>query len=101
MTRSPRQPTDAPATPSRPAYVLDVIGVARLLDVSRSTVYQMIAEERLPAAVRIGRRPRWLRVELEAWLAHGAPSRKSWERVWPRVRGLVFGNPQCSRKDAE
>ncbi len=70
--------------------VLDVDGVGRFLNVGRSTVYELHAHERLPAPIQVGRGRRWVKVEIEAWVLHGAPSRAVWERLWPRVRKEVL-----------
>lgn len=66
--------------------VLDAAGIGRVLGVSRSKVHDLDAKEALPAPFLVGRARRWSRVEVEAWVLHGAPKRAAWERAWPRVR---------------
>lgn len=66
--------------------VLDVRELGNLLGVGRSTVYVMDAEEKLPDPIVIGKSRRWLQLEVEAWLAHGAPPRATWRRTWAKVR---------------
>ena len=67
--------------------VLDAEGV---LGVGKSSIYELHANERLPAPIQVGRGRRWVRAEIEAWVLYGAPSRASWERLWPRVRKEVL-----------
>ena len=71
--------------------ILDADGVGRFLNVGRSTVYELHADERLPAPIQVGRGLRWVRVEILAWLLHGAPNRPAWERIWPKVRKEIIG----------
>lgn len=52
--------------------------VAALLGVSRAHVWRLNAAGRLPEPVRLGKAVRWLRSEIEAWLAAGAPDRDTW-----------------------
>lgn len=70
--------------------LLDAAGVGRVLGVGRTTVYELHANERLPAPVQVGRGRRWVAAEIGAWLLHGAPGRAAWERMWPRVRKEVL-----------
>lgn len=70
--------------------LLDAAGFGRVLGIARTTVYELHANERLPAPVQVGRGRRWVAAEIEAWLLHGAPSRAAWERIWPRVRKEVL-----------
>lgn len=58
--------TTATASPSNECATLDVNGVAKLLGVSRLTVYRHL--DRLPTPVRMGRRVFWFRDELLAHL---------------------------------
>ena len=71
--------------------VLDADGVGRVLGIGRSTVFELDAREEIPASIRVGRRRKWVRAEVEAWLLHGAPNRALWGRIWPRVRKEVLG----------
>ncbi len=70
--------------------VLDADGVGHVLGVGRSTVYELDAREEIPAPIRVGRRRKWVRVEIEAWILHGAPNRPAWGRTWPCVRKEVL-----------
>ena len=52
--------------------------LAVFLGVSRRHVETMHALGHLPMPVRLGRRRVWVRSEIEAWLAAGAPNRVRW-----------------------
>lgn len=55
--------------------------LARLLGISCRHVAALEASGRLPKAVRLGRCKIWIRKEIEAWLAAGAPGRSRWEAI--------------------
>ena len=80
-----------PDTGADEPAVLDAEGVGRVLGIGRAKVYELDGRDELPEPVVIGRVRRWVRIELLAWLAHGAPKRTTWARVWPRVRREVLG----------
>lgn len=54
--------------------------VAVLLGVSTRHVWAMHSAAQLPRPVKLGHSTRWNRLELEQWLAAGAPPRDRWER---------------------
>ena len=55
--------------PVSPHQLLRLPEVKLMIGLSRSTIYQMIAAGRFPAAVRVGRRARaWRMAEVVAWL---------------------------------
>ncbi len=60
---------------------LDINGVAALLGVSRGLIETMNAAGEIPRALRLHRRRLWSRVEIENWIAAGAPSRVRWEAM--------------------
>jgi excisionase family DNA binding protein len=60
---------------------IDAREMARLLDVSMRQVYRLNDSGQLPAPLALGGCKRWLRSEVEAWLAAGAPRRKDWEAL--------------------
>lgn len=64
----------------RPLTV-DAAGLAKMLSVSRRTVYTWDGSGIIPAPVRVGGRVLWSVREVEAWLLHGSPDRAAWERV--------------------
>jgi excisionase family DNA binding protein len=55
--------------------------VARILGISVRHVWTLLAQERLPRPIRLGRSVRWNIEELRAWLAAGAPDLATWEEV--------------------
>lgn len=66
MSTTTLPPADAPA-----AQLLDVRGVAALLDCSPRHCYRLADAGHLPAPVRLGALVRWRRQDLDAWLAGG------------------------------
>lgn len=71
--------------------VITAVEVGEVLGVGRTKVHELNGRGKLPAPVTVGARGlRWVRLEIEAWLLHGAPPRASWERLWPRVRREVL-----------
>lgn len=57
--------------------LLDVRGVATLLNCSARHVYRMADAGKLPAPVRVGALVRWNRAALETWIAEGCPAVRS------------------------
>lgn len=60
--------------------------LGELLGVSRSHVYRLDGEGRLPQAIHLGGRRIWLVEEVRAWLRSGAPRREVWEQIWESKR---------------
>ena len=48
--------------------------VARLLNVSKRTLWRLLSAGKVPAPVRLGSAVRWRRDELEQWILQGCPS---------------------------
>ena len=71
VTISPPPPNDVPQVEP---LLLAVGDVARLLNVSRLTVFRWRSAGRLPLPVKIGRVVRWRRSEIETWIAQGCPN---------------------------
>jgi predicted DNA-binding transcriptional regulator AlpA len=72
--------------PERPVAALAVgaSGAAMLCGVSRAQWWKLHAMAKTPAPVYLGSKcPRWIRVELEQWLAAGCPDRTAWSRMRP------------------
>jgi predicted DNA-binding transcriptional regulator AlpA len=68
------------AMESARAEALDAEAAAQLAGVSRSQWFALDARGLVPASITVGEHQRrWLRRELGAWLAAGAPSRRQWE----------------------
>jgi excisionase family DNA binding protein len=57
------------------ALLLDAGTVARLLSLSRATVWRLRDAGKLPEPVRIGGCVRWRRSDLDAWISAGCPAR--------------------------
>lgn len=63
------------AGPDRaPAAMLDVRGVAAMLNCATRTVHRLRDSGKMPPPVRIGSLIRWRRSDLEVWIADGCPS---------------------------
>jgi excisionase family DNA binding protein len=58
-----------------------VTEVARILGISVRHVWTLLAQERLPRPIRLGRSVRWNVEELRAWMAAGAPDLAMWEEM--------------------
>ena len=70
----------APAATQAPPLAVNAAEAARLLGIGKSLFYSMLATERFgPRPVRLGRAVRFSRIEIEAWIAAGAPPRARWE----------------------
>ncbi len=54
---------------------------ARLLGISRAHFYRLHSAGQVPLPIHLGNAVRWVRQELEDWLAAGAPSRAQWEAM--------------------
>jgi predicted DNA-binding transcriptional regulator AlpA len=66
--------------------------VARLLGISRATVFRRDSMGGLPRSIHLGKAVRWDLAVLKAWIAAGAPPRERWEAMTtssrsPSVRG--------------
>ncbi len=55
-------------------YLLDVEGVAGMCACSPDTVKRLSDRGEMPKPRRIGRLLRWVRQEIEAWIADGCPT---------------------------
>ncbi len=75
------------------ALTVDAEAAARLCGISRATWFRLTAEGRTPAPLRLGRCVRWLKAEVEGWLAAGAPPRDRWEALRQGRRGRLDGLP--------
>jgi len=56
-----------------------VTGLADLLGVSRSHIYRLDGEGKLPRGIHLGGRKVWSVEQVRAWLEDGAPRREIWE----------------------
>lgn len=65
----------------RKCLAISVDAVAQLLSISPRHVWGLNSLGRLPRPIHLGRSARWVRAELEAWLAVGGPRREEWEKL--------------------
>ena len=72
---------EAAALASRESPVVDAAEAAAYLKISRAHFYKLVKSGRAPGPIRLGRATRWLRQELDEWLAAGAPPRVKWEQT--------------------
>lgn len=73
------EPEDRRADDS--AILLRLREVAKRLGISLAHAARLNASGRLPQAVRLGRCVRWSVIDLDAWVAAGAPSRDRWNAL--------------------
>ncbi len=72
----PPRATEHSRTPSEPhgALLLRIGTVVRLTGLGRSTIYRLMADDKFPFPVRLGKRAvAWRRADLEQWSA-GRPT---------------------------
>ena len=88
MTLLPKETKGGTSTLSAPFTIdgkplaVDAKVLAKMLGISVRTVRSMDCAGKLPRPVKLnGRSVRWPVVEIEAWLAAGAPDRNQWEAI--------------------
>ncbi|MHC4461854.1 MAG: helix-turn-helix transcriptional regulator [Planctomycetota bacterium] len=54
---------------------------AKMCGISRRSWFRLNASARVPACVRVGASPRWVRKTLEQWIAMGCPDRRTFEAM--------------------
>ena len=69
------------------AALLDVEGVASLLNCSTRHLYRLADAGRMPRPVKLGSLVRWNRDTLETWLAEGCPSCRTGKGLLRRSAG--------------
>ena len=52
-----------------------------MLNLSKRQIFRLNSCARIPAPLRIGGAVRWLAEDISAWLAAGAPDRRTWEAM--------------------
>lgn len=67
--------------PAEPAILIDTAALAALLGTTDRNLRRLMAAGRLPAPVLVGRRKRWRRKEVEAWVDADCPARARWEAI--------------------
>lgn len=67
MQHTPPESSPAQADPGMPAF-LRMPTVMRMTGLGRSTIYRLIADQKFPSPVRLGRRAvAWRRADLDRW----------------------------------
>jgi len=74
LTKTAKSPRE------RKAVMTDARGVAEMLQCDLVTVWKLLDEERLPAAISVGGQERWRVLEIKHWVKEGCPDRRTWER---------------------
>ena len=74
--RRPRSKTPAPQTLTPPAALFPIAHTAHYVAVGRSRIYQLAAAGEFPQPIKVGRSVRWIRAELDAWIAAQAARRE-------------------------
>lgn len=75
---------EAPGLPRISPLLLSDVQAADALCMSRSQLWALDSEERIPAPIRLSTRlTRWRTDELRAWVNAGMPPRDRWQ--WPPV----------------
>ena len=57
-----------------PPFLVPASEVARLLGISKRTLWRLLCVGKLPAPVRLGNNVRWRLTEVEQWISRGCPS---------------------------
>ena len=68
------EPVSAPKLPPH-AALLPIAHTAHYVAVGRSRIYQLAAAGEFPQPIKVGRSVRWIRAELDAWIAAQAARR--------------------------
>lgn len=81
MDNRPKTHSVRPPTPcQKPAELMAVGELAKLLGISIRQAHRMNKAELLPAPLKIGQCVRWHPDEIDRWLKAGAPPRDAWEQ---------------------
>ena len=76
IVRTMDQAPDAGST-SNPPLLIPACEVARLLGISKRTLWRLLSAGKLPAPIRLGNNVRWRLDEVEQWISQGCPSAPS------------------------
>ena len=63
------------------AKLLTAQAVGEMLSLSKRQIFRLNSSGKIPTPIRISGAVRWSAQEISAWLAAGAPDRKTWEAV--------------------
>jgi excisionase family DNA binding protein len=99
--RASSQQVDPPD--SEASLLITARETAKVLGVSPRHLWTMLHNGRLgPSPVRLGRALRFNRLEIEAWLAAGAPARQQWRGDSVTANGFAtHREPSAPRKSSE
>jgi len=61
--------------------LLSAKALARMLCLSKRSIFRLNSSGKIPAPLRVGGAVRWSAEECAEWLAAGAPDRKTWEQM--------------------
>jgi predicted DNA-binding transcriptional regulator AlpA len=61
--------------------LVSVRTVASMLGISQRQVWKLVAAERFPGPLRLGRSVRWRATEIRSWVDAGCPARERWEAL--------------------
>jgi len=61
--------------------LLTAKAVGEMLSLSKRQIFRLNSCGKIPAPIRIGGSVRWAEKSISAWLAAGAPDRKTWEAM--------------------
>lgn len=70
-----------PAASTEAALLVGRIEAARLCAVSPASWDRLTAAGKTPRPLKLGGRVVWRRTDLEAWIAHGCPNRKTFDTL--------------------
>jgi predicted DNA-binding transcriptional regulator AlpA len=74
--------------PEDTGLLIDPQTLADLLSISRSTLYQLQAEQAIPAPIQLGRLKKWRLAEILEWIEADCPPQSVWaHRRRDSVRG--------------
>ena len=69
--------------------LLRAVDVGRIFNLSKRQIFRLNSSGKIPAPIRIGGAVRWSAGEISAWLAAGAPDRKTFEAMQQQEAGNV------------
>ena len=67
--------------PIQTTQLLNAKTLGQMLALSKRQVFRLNSCGKIPAPIRIGGSVRWSAAEISAWLAAGAPDRRTWEAM--------------------
>lgn len=61
-------------SPGNPPLLIPACELARLLGISKRTLWRLLSAGKLPVPVRLGNSVRWRLDEVEQWISRGCPA---------------------------